>query len=53
MISSHSSDIPGFNLIHNHRVGRSGGGVSPYLAGYLEFNTVLTWYFLKIVLNSQ
>ena len=34
--SSHSCDITGFNFIHNHRVGRTGGGVGLYLADYLE-----------------
>ena len=35
--SSLSSDIPDFNFIHNHRVGRTGGGVCLYLADYLKF----------------
>ena len=34
---SHSSDIPGFNFIHNHRVDRVGGGVGLYLADHLNF----------------
>ena len=35
--SSHSCEIRGFNFIHNHGVGRTGGGVGLYLADYLEF----------------
>ena len=49
--SSHSSDIPGFNFIHNHRVGRTGGAVGLYLADYLEFKHRADLVFAKIVLS--
>ena len=42
--SSHSCDIIGFNFIHKHGVGRTGGGVD-------RLNIVPTWYFPKIVLS--
>ena len=42
--SSNSSDIHGFNFIHNHRVGRNAGG---YLADYLEFKHRVDLVFSK------
>ena len=45
--SSHSSDILGFNFIHNHRVGRTAGSVGLYLADYLEFTHRADLVFAK------
>ena len=54
--SNHSCDIIGFNFIHNHRVGRTGGGVGLYLADYLEFihpaNLVFSKDFAESLLKS-
>ena len=44
---SHSSDILGFNFIHNHRVGRTAGSVGIYLADYLEFKHRADLVFAK------
>ena len=35
--STHLCDIPGYNYIHEHRKGRTGGGVGLYLDKELEF----------------
>ena len=45
--SSHSSDILGFNFIHNHRVGRTAGGVGLSLADYLVFKHRVDLVFSK------
>ena len=45
--SSHYCDIIGFNFIHNHRVGRIGGGVGLHLADYLEFKHCADLVFSK------
>ena len=50
--SSHSGDIIGFNFIHNHRVGRTGGGVGLYLADYLEFKHRADLVFSKACAES-
>ena len=51
--SSHSFDIIGLNFIHNHRVGRTGGGVGLYLAYYLEFKHRVDLVFSKDCAESS
>ena len=43
--SSHFCDIPEYNFIHNHRKGRTGGGVGLYLNKEFEYKSRTDIYF--------